>query len=249
MTRPSSVDHARHDLDLVAAATDRGAAAELVAAADAQASTCDTCFAIYQDLRALAVGLTELPPALAAPRDMRLTPADAARLQRGDGWRGFLRRFAPGTTPVLVPFASALTTLGVAGILLTTVFAGGVGLSLIPSSGSAGAAPETRYAAPVSGSAAPAAAPNMDARATSGAFGPIASDSALAPLASAFAPTAAVTNAGPSSSKTSEVFGSSEPPRSQAEPSSIRWLLLGSALALLVGLGLLGLRFAAAKTR
>jgi len=261
MTRPETADHGRHDLDLLAAAADRGATPELKAAAAAQAGRCDTCADLFADLRSVATGLTTLPRSISVPRDMRLTPADAARLSRGRGWRGFLGRFAPGATPVLVPFASALTTLGVAGILLTTVLGGGglAGAAFIPSLGGAAAASASsadRFNAG-EGSSAPAAAGAPGTSPLSQDFGSSSPKpqppEAASPAATGGGRTASGEKASDASASqgVTAVSGPTNSYRdsSGGNPAGIAWPLLLSTLLVVAGLGLFGLRFAASRTR
>ncbi len=113
--------HSGHDLVLLAAAVDRDADPALRAAAAEQEAGCAECAALAADLRSLVVGLADLPPSMPAPRDMRLTPEQAARLRRGNLWQRFLRPFGSDGLPILRPLAAALTTLGLAGILLTAI--------------------------------------------------------------------------------------------------------------------------------
>lgn len=109
-------DHQRHDLVLVAAAADRGGrlAGMLEACAD--------CRSLLGDLRALAaaVPMSAIPP---RPRDLRLTRQDVARLRRG-GWRRWLAAIGTGRDAVTRPLAMSLTTLGLAGLLLSAIPAG-----------------------------------------------------------------------------------------------------------------------------
>lgn len=109
-------DHPSHDVHLLAAAADRTAAEATRTAAERQAAECDECASLLADLRALSAGLASLPRTLPVSRDYRISPERAARLRSG-GWRrvfdGFRRPAA------LRPLASALTALGVAGLILT----------------------------------------------------------------------------------------------------------------------------------
>jgi hypothetical protein len=125
--------HSTHDLVLLAAAADRHPDPATEAAAADQAAHCDECASLLADLRALAGGLAALPAAMPAPRDMRLTAEQAARLRQGQLWRRLLRPFGPGGLPNLRPLAAALTALGLAGILLSAIPLGlGAGAALAP---------------------------------------------------------------------------------------------------------------------
>jgi hypothetical protein len=110
-------DHATHDLDVLAAAADRGVEDATRIAAERQVAECQDCAALFADLRLISTGLAALPKELAVSRDFRISPERAAKLRRA-GWRGVVQGLF-GSGPSLRPFASALTTLGVAGLLLT----------------------------------------------------------------------------------------------------------------------------------
>ena len=114
--RAQRTDHSTHDTHLIAAAVDRTADEPTRIAAERQVAECHECASLLADLRAISSGLEALPRSLPVTRDYRITPERAARL-RPRGWRRFLDGFAG--TPSLRPFASALTTLGVAGLVLT----------------------------------------------------------------------------------------------------------------------------------
>jgi hypothetical protein len=118
------------------AAADLGSG-EAAAARDLLA-TCDACAALAVDLRAIATATRELGSAAVraasassaasalAPRDFRLTAADAARLRR----RGLLGRVAVSTRPAewTRGVGGALATLGLVGLLVSAglpAFSGG----------------------------------------------------------------------------------------------------------------------------
>lgn len=115
----SATPHSTHDVVLLAAVADRDPDPATRDTVERMIAACGECAAIAEDLRLLAIGLADLPPSLPAPRDMRLTEADAARLRRGGFWRSILRPF--GALPGLRPLAGAMTALGLAGLLLATV--------------------------------------------------------------------------------------------------------------------------------
>jgi len=142
MTDRFPVPHAEHDQLLVAALAaghiepaDRGPAEQLVA-------TCPDCSLLVEDLRAIAVATSALP-ARARPRDFSLRAEDAARLRRR-GWRGLVAALAGQRAAGLKPLATGLTTLGIAGLLLAAMPAVQLGLG---GSASAPAAPTTLPAA------------------------------------------------------------------------------------------------------
>jgi hypothetical protein len=109
--RSGSTDHAGHDLLLVAEAADRGNVLP------AGLIDCSDCRALQADLRALAAATPEsaLP---ARPRDLRLSAADAARLRR-PAWRRWLADIGTSRDAVTRPLAYGLTTLGLAGLLIS----------------------------------------------------------------------------------------------------------------------------------
>ena len=146
--RAQRTDHAAHDTHVIAAAVDRTADERTRHTAELQMAECHDCASLFADLRAISSGLGELPRSIPVTRDFRITPERAAKL-RPRGWRRFLDGFS--RTPSLRPFASALTTLGVAGLVLTIA---------LPSLGLFGG---------LAGGAAPAALENTDRTAGSGA--------------------------------------------------------------------------------
>ena len=129
-------DHASHDLHVLAAAADRQVDDTTRVAAATQVA-CPDCAALFADLRLISAGLADLPRELAVSRDFRITPERAARL-RPAGWRGVLQGLL-GSGPSVRPFASVLTTLGIAGLLLTVGLPGLFG-GLSATSGAAGGA-------------------------------------------------------------------------------------------------------------
>lgn len=242
----SATPHTTHDVVLLAAVGDRDPDPASRATVERMIADCHECAAIAEDLRLLAIGLADLPPSLPAPRDMRLTEADAARLRRGGVWRAILRPFGATGLPGLRPLAGALTALGLAGLLMTTIplgLGGSAALTEIGKNFGAGGA----YPA---ASAAPAVASSQSTNDSAGGPGeqsspesPRAAETAAAPPASdnhgnagaSAAPTASDLRAnGPES--TAGGTGSSIPP-----VTVISIVLLGG------GLGLLALRLLAGR--
>ena len=123
-SRPTdTASHASHDLALIAALHDRDDVAALRPAeldmARAQLDGCTECAALHHDLGQLMGGLrASMTPS--RPRDFRLTPADATRLQPR-GLRGFLRTIGSAKDGLSRPLAIGLTTLGLVGVLVGTV--------------------------------------------------------------------------------------------------------------------------------
>lgn len=103
--------HAGHDPLRVAEAVDRGA--RLAPVLD----LCAWCVALYVDLVALTAALprSALP---ARPRDFTLTAEAAHRLRPG-GWRGLWSAVGSARDTLTRPLAVGITTLGLAGLLLT----------------------------------------------------------------------------------------------------------------------------------
>jgi hypothetical protein len=112
----------------VAAAVDRGARLSPIH------ELCLRCAALYADLVAVAIALP-LAARPIRPRDFRLHVDDARALRRR-GWRGWWFAIGSARDKVTRPLAVGLTTVGVAGLLLTAV------PSFIPMAASGGAIPE-----------------------------------------------------------------------------------------------------------
>jgi hypothetical protein len=156
-----SIGHAGHDPVRVAEAMDRGAQLAPVL------RLCVRCVALYVDL----VSLTAALPKSALPRRPRaftLTAADAARLRPG-GWRGWWSAVGSARDTLTRPLAIGITTLGLAGLLLTAAPTLRLGLGGAASSGAM--APEAE---------SPAASLLPSDR-TLGAAGPAASGDPNAP--------------------------------------------------------------------
>jgi hypothetical protein len=138
VSEPRRPAHDRHDLELVArlAAGDLGPGE--TATARALLAACGACAALEADLRAIATATRELGSAAVraataasagsavAPRDFRLSAADAARLRR----RGLLGRPGVSAWPAHTArgVGGALATLGLVGLLVSAgmpAFSGG----------------------------------------------------------------------------------------------------------------------------
>jgi hypothetical protein len=129
-------DHAQHDRGLIAAHAAGEADGGNLERAELFLSTCPMCADLHRDLRALALAtraLRDAPPPADRRRDFRLSTSDAVRLSPTPAWRRLLGpllgRAGPGRR-----LATGLATLGIAGLLLTSVPIGGLG--------TAGLAPE-----------------------------------------------------------------------------------------------------------
>lgn len=138
--------HARHDPLDVAAAADRGASLPM------GLRLCVACLDLRADLAAVAaaVPMAAIPR---RPRDFRLTAVDAARL-RSHGWRRLLDAFGSARDEISRPLAVGFATLGVVGLVMTTVPA------VLPMSGAGAArASDAPYGAMVLESATGSVAP------------------------------------------------------------------------------------------
>lgn len=173
--------HAGHDeLRIVAFAAGDLEGDEL-SAASAVIAACGDCARLADDL-ALIQAATARLPAPPRRRDFRLTEADAVRL-RPPGWRRFLVRLASPGFAFTQPLAAGLATIGLAGLLVTTIpglltgFAGSAASpadrALVEMTSKAPAPEAPEGAAPTL--AAPAAEPSPVAGAAAGSQAPDAS--------------------------------------------------------------------------
>ena len=87
--------------------------------ATTQVAECPACAELLADLRTIATAVAALPEPRRT-RDFRVTEADAARL-RPTGWRGALARLGSPSFAFTRPLAAGLATLGIAGLLISTV--------------------------------------------------------------------------------------------------------------------------------
>ena len=255
---PAPVDHARHDPDLIAALVAGDLADPQRIRADALLQSCTVCADLRRDLIAIAAATRGLPRTLPAPRDFRLDALQASRLRRHSWLRGLLQPFGAPRSAVR-PMAAAFTTLGIAGLLLTSILPsmlGGVG----------GGAPAALDREQTTGQAAPSSAPEA-LRATDAAVRPVANG----PQASVDANfgAAAQASALPSADRLQiKDQGSGAPvamaggaPSNDAYASPLNSqihgalqgqtnpLLIGSIALLALGLVLFTLRFAARRVR
>ena len=243
-------EHAQHDLELIAGHAAGDLADTQRSRADALIQSCASCADLRRDLVALAAA-TRMLPASAAPRDFRLTAAQAARLRRG-GWRKALLRPFAAPRSTIRPMAMAFTSLGLAGLLVTTILPS---LFLFGSAGSA---------APGAAGPQPAASSASAGDVAGAPYGqPSASDSTVR-FGPQSRPSPVVVSGGVGGSKSSG-SGTTAPDvaaqqaqldrlratreseqlaASAPEPSPI---VIGSLVLLAVGLALFGLRFLARR--
>jgi len=253
MPAPSS-PHAGHDVLVLAAAADHDPDPATVALVERMTAECAECAAIAADLRFLAGGLATLPPEVAAPRDFRITDVQAERLRRGGFLRRLLLPFGVDGLPGMKPLASALTVVGLAGILLTNL-----PISLLPSAGSA-AAPlnEDRNAAGggTYSAAGPSSVPAEVAVSGAPNQGPGTKTDSPQPSAAGVAPpqTGGVDTAGqgsaapvgPLTNQDNNVPGVARDPTG-FKPPAIPPVTLASIVVLLLGVLLLSLRAVARR--
>ena len=119
MMNGTSGAHERHDRTLVAALAADDLDPLGRAAAEAQVAACHDCAELLADLRVIARATAALP-AIPRTRDFRVTAADAARL-RPTGWRALLEVLGGARSSFSRPLAVGLTTLGLVGVLATTI--------------------------------------------------------------------------------------------------------------------------------
>ena len=127
-----SIGHAGHDPLRVAEAVDRGA--QLAPMLD----FCARCVSLYVDLTALTAALP-MSAVPVRPRSFTLTADDARRLLP-PGWRGWWSAVGSARDTMTRPLAIGITTLGLAGLLMTAAPTLLLGLDGAASSGAA--APE-----------------------------------------------------------------------------------------------------------
>ena len=122
MADRAAVAHVAHDELLVAAWVSGDTDPEDAARAADLTTRCAECRDLATDLRELRSAMRTLPPATRT-RDFRLTPADAERLRARPRWLGRFR--GTSSAGLTRPLAGAMTAIGLAGLLLTTVPLGG----------------------------------------------------------------------------------------------------------------------------
>jgi hypothetical protein len=229
--------HAAHDLTNVAALAARADDLDekTAAAARLQVAECTACADLLGDLVTIQTALpaTSTPT---RPRDFRLTPADAARLDR-TGWRRFLGFFGSARDSFSRPLAIGFTTLGLAGLLVATVPTFSMGAGGAAQSATERSAVENAVPA---ASAAPSAAASAEAYSTE-------QTGMEAPAGAGGAEPVATADGG--------VFSGAEPGvtdiagdlaiRDDASGLSVLFVLAG--VLLIAGLGLFGLRWSARR--
>jgi hypothetical protein len=247
--------HAEHDLLLVAAHAAGDLDETQRSSAEALLARCSDCRQLAADLRAIAAATAALPAA-ARTRDFTLRPQDAARL-RPRGWRRLAAALGPSRLELLRPVAPALMTLGLVGLLVSglPLIQGSTGSYYASGSGSPAAASAPATAAPekaaAAASAGPSGGPSSDSFGSAVKGNPAPSTRGVTPASGG-----ALVGLQPSPSGVSDVAGEgagaatpTAPPEfltatraPAAAPEPDFRLAAISAAALLLGLGLFGLR-------
>jgi hypothetical protein len=256
-TPAASRDHVDHDLLLIAAHAAGDTEGVDRERAEAQFARCAECAALHADLISIAAA-TRILPAPVRTRDFRLSP-DAASGASRRGLRSLDRLFGAPGLGWGRPLAGALTTLGLAGLLvsaapvLSLAFGTGDAPVLSTVGSSAGAAPQAEGG---SAAAAPSSAANDGARAAASAAStaapaaPVAGVAAPGPTqpaavalpAASSASSAADTSKGRTEAKPGGSAFASEGPPPSPVPAWVPWLAAGSTLVLIAGLSLFAIR-------
>jgi hypothetical protein len=240
--------HAQHDLDLVAAwAAGEATGAELERA-ERLLDACDLCVDTARDLRAITLGLQELPAVNSmtafppAPRDFRLTPEQAARLRPSVPLVRWADRFAAAVAAFGRPVGASLATLGLVGVLVGAASLGFLGGSNPFLGSRSTAATSAPMAAQDNASAAPA--PGADGGAPGNV--PLATKAASEGTALGAAATGAARGSAGGPPAASAAAASTAPPgpstrtsSAAPEPEPATWLLVASVVALVGGIGLI----------
>ena len=156
----SAMDHAAHDLLLVAALAAGDVDVRDRSRAELQVTACRECAGLRYELVSIAVATARLP-APTRSRDFTISQDDAARLRR-PSLRRFLVDLAGPRGVIGRPVATAVTSLGVAGILLASAggLFGGLGAGGSASNQSDASGADIPRAAPQT--AAPELAPGLE---------------------------------------------------------------------------------------
>lgn len=128
-TLAAAARHALHDEELVAAfATGDVEDRAEVDRAKSLVDRCTACRDLHADLVAIGTSLHGARMfTAAAPRDFRLTEADALRLGGRVSPRGFVRRLARALGAAGRPLGASMATLGIVGLLVGTLGFGWAG--------------------------------------------------------------------------------------------------------------------------
>ena len=254
---PATSRHETHDRLLIASLVDRSITEPERALAEAQLEACAACAELHAELVALSEA-TRSMPVPARTREFTLNQADAERL-RVRGWGRLMAAIGSSRDAFSRPLALGFTTLGIAGLLLSSV--------PLPSGGAAsGERTVETIAAPAGDSAAGSATQEFAAEASAAPIAPDASGPAMAAAGPSAAPseaTQAAPAASPDEMDPEVLFQGGEPSALPGEPPADRSLyttafdqdgaftpspmFLFAALLLAIGLGLFGLRWTARR--
>jgi anti-sigma factor RsiW len=260
MTTPAP-DHAAHDPVLVAAYRDGRLDDGDRDRVDAWLAGCGACAELKRDLDDLILATRALPTP-ARPRDFTLSPEDARRAH-SRGWRRLVAVIGSPRDTLSKPLALGLTTLGIAGLIVAN------GSSMLSFGSAAGSATGPAAAAPevkvTDASAAPAYADNA-ASAPSVAESTPSEPSGVdtmggEPSAESTGAATAEPSADPSDLRAAAISRPTDPAHRDEtrdgayteatlatdETGGASWLVIGSALMLLVGLTLALLRWGARR--
>jgi anti-sigma factor RsiW len=271
----SSQLHDGHDHYLVAAYAAGDLEPRLRVEAESLTRSCGECAVLLADLRSIAAATAALPP-VRRTRDFRISADDAVRL-RPAGWRRLLETLVGARSAFSRPLAVGLTTIGLVGVLATTIPGALSGLGGSVGAPEYGAFPANAPGAGALATAGPALAssPQASVAAASGANGGTKVDTMASIAPSAAAPSAAPVVPGPASPSPAERggepgtknpqdkgFGTTDQTGAQSDQTpgeGARFadlnapgggpspILVGSLVCLIAGLGLLLARWGAGR--
>ena len=206
--------HALHDEELVVAlATGSLEEDGEIARARSLLDRCTACRELHDDIAALGAAIrSDAQGSIAAPRDFRLTVEDARSLGGPVSVGGFLAAFRRSLVSFARPVGASMAALGVVGLLVGSVSLGG-GAASAPADSGTGLAAATEAPAEAQGGPQQSGDPKASDR-----------SAAVVPAPSTYA-----TQGGNESPRDSAVSGM----------NPVVWLLGGSAVLLVAGLGLL----------
>jgi hypothetical protein len=254
--QPATTRHEAHDRLLIASLVDRSITEPERDRAEAQLRSCDACAELHAELVALSVA-TRAMRAPARTREFVLTPADADRL-RVRGWRRVLAAIGSSKDAFSRPLALGFTTLGLAGLLLSSV--------PLPLGGATSGERLETVGAPAGDSGAGAATQEFSTQASGAPISPEASGPAMAAAGPSSAPSEAAQlapEASPGEVPPDVLFDGGEADPLPGEPPADRSLyrngfdedgsfapspmFLVAGVLLVIGLGLFGLRWTARR--
>jgi hypothetical protein len=249
----SNPDHDNHDLALIAGHAAGDLAVSERISADTLLRSCTDCANLRRDLLAIAAATRALPTTATASRDFRLDAAQAARLRRGSWLRSILRPFGAARSGVRA-MAAAMTSLGLAGLLVTTILPGLFG-------GSAASAPTAERDRLPAGLPAATAAPAPQQPVAAGSSADAGEFQAAGqPSGRTYEQVTGAKSSqepddmphdvalGQPGSHVPGQGGTSTDTSSVSSPSP-NPIVLGSLALIVIGVGLFGLRFAARRVR